>query len=479
MLLRLIDRRSRFCTEQHFEAALQLLHPGGERHLLDLRFHVQRRERQIVLRRKRPQKLLLNRLLRHEQVDLHGILLTHPVCTRDALLQQRRVPGQVHIDDRIGSLKVEPRRARVGREEEAAGGIVLKLMDQLLALFLRDGAIEPHGIELEPLDPLSDEIQHRRPFGEEHDLARILRRQLLEQFLEPLELARKTGCLLVHQIGAVRTHARQQQRLLQPQQVHFRDVSLADNSAHDLHLSPVDVELLFRGRDPHDLRGTRRQIAHDRAARAAQQHGLQILAQPVEVPVAEHLAFVIHHAVPVEKPESRAESPVVDELDDGEKIVEPVLERCSGQHQREGRAQALHGLRRLRLPVLDALALIENDQIPFRALDRENIPQHLLVVADGEEAFALVLLHAPRGAAEHDLGVARRKAQDFAAPLGFDRGGADDQHFADAGFARQEFRDSDTLDGFAEPHVVGQDRPSRAGGEGDAVQLVGQEFRFQ
>ena len=110
---------------------------------------------------------------------------------------QRRVPGQIHIDDGVGGLQIESRRASVGREEEAAGWIVLKLMDQLLPLFLRHRAIEPDGVEFEALDPLPDEVQHGRPFGEEHDFAPVFRGQLAEQFLEALELGRKTGRFLV------------------------------------------------------------------------------------------------------------------------------------------------------------------------------------------------------------------------------------------------------------------------------------------
>ena len=117
--------------------------------------------------------------------------------TGDTLLEQRRVPGQIHIDDRVGGLQIESRRAGVGREEEAAAWIMLKLMDQLLPLFLRHRAIEPDGVEFEALDPLPDEVQHGRPFGEEHDFAPVFRGQLAEQFLKALELGRKTGRFLV------------------------------------------------------------------------------------------------------------------------------------------------------------------------------------------------------------------------------------------------------------------------------------------
>ena len=100
----------------------------------------------------------------------------------------------------------------------------------------------------------------------------------------------------------------------------------------------------------------------------------------------------------VEKSKCRSETPVVDELDDREKIVEPILQRRAGEHEGERRTQALDGLSRLRFPVLDALALIQNDQIPLHALDRDKVTQYLLVVADGEKAFVLVLIAPLRSA---------------------------------------------------------------------------------
>jgi hypothetical protein len=79
------------------------------------------------------------------------------------------------VDDSIRCLEVESRGARVGREEQAACRITLKLVDQLMPLFLRHGAIEPNVVEVEALDPGLDEREHCRPFGEQHDLARFLR----------------------------------------------------------------------------------------------------------------------------------------------------------------------------------------------------------------------------------------------------------------------------------------------------------------
>ena len=83
------------------------------------------------------------------------------------------------------------------------------------------------------------------------------------------------------------------------------------------------------------------------------------------------------------------------------------------------------------------------------------------------------------GAAEHDLTVTFRKTQDLAAPLGFDRRGADDEDLADARFPREQLGNADGLNGLAEPHVIGEDRAPGSRREGDAVQLVRQELDFQ
>ena len=60
----------------------------------------------------------------------------------------------------------------------------------------------------------------------------------------------------------------------------------------------------------------------------------------------------------------------------------------------------------LRLPVLDPLAFVEDDQVPADALDGQDVAEHLLVVADGEEAVVVVLPGPLGGAADDQLHVA-------------------------------------------------------------------------
>src|SRR5207253_2881568 len=57
------------------------------------------------------------------------------------------------------------------------------------------------------------------------------------------------GRLFIEQIRAVGDHAAHEQRLLQPQQVHFADEFLADDRGDDLHVSGMQGRLLVGGRD--------------------------------------------------------------------------------------------------------------------------------------------------------------------------------------------------------------------------------------
>jgi hypothetical protein len=126
-------------------------------------------------------------------------------------------------------------------------------------------------------------------------------------------------------------------------------------------------------------------------SRPPQQYRLEPLAQQVEILVAEDFALLVGDAVSVEETECGTEPPVVNEFDHREQVVESILQWRTGEHEREGRSQALHRLRRLSLPVLDTLALVQNDQIPLCSINCEDVAQHLLVIADSEKTPVPVL----------------------------------------------------------------------------------------
>ena len=168
--------------------------------------------------------------------------------------------------------------------------VVLEAIDQFLPLLLRHRAVQPHEVQLALGQHRLDQVEHGGPFGEEQGLAVRLGEQPVEQLAEVFQLARIARRLLLDQERAVGRHAAHQQGLLQPQQVHFGDVRLARDHRHDAHVGAVQFHLLVGGRNADDLAGPRRKLLEHRLARAAAEDRPQILAQLVEVLVAQHLA---------------------------------------------------------------------------------------------------------------------------------------------------------------------------------------------
>ena len=89
-------------------------------------------------------------------------------------------------------------------------------------------------------------------------------------------------------------------------------------------------------------------------------------------------------------------------------------------------------------PVLDPLPFVENDQVPRRLLDGEDVAEHLLVVADVKKQSLAYWPPAIGAGAADELHVAVAEAVDFAPPLRLERRRADDEHLADLGLAGQQ-----------------------------------------
>src|SRR5439155_14036734 len=111
--------------------------------------------------------------------------LPHAMGPRDPLLEYGGIPGQVDVDDRVGRLQIQPRAPRVRRQEETRPRVRLEARDDLGALLLGHAPVEAYEVELALSEERLDEIEHRRPLGEERDLAIGLTRDLLEQIVEP------------------------------------------------------------------------------------------------------------------------------------------------------------------------------------------------------------------------------------------------------------------------------------------------------
>ena len=132
---------------------------------------------------------------------------------------------------------------------------------------------------------------------------------------------------------------------------------------------------------------------------AAEHHRLQPAAQFGEVLIVDRPAALVEFVEVAVEAEQRPDQFRVEVLDDRIELVDAVLDWRAGQHEGIGRAQRLHLPRRLDLPVLDALRLVEHDHVGMQDLvDVRRIAEHLLVVHDGEECgLAVGARRAGRG----------------------------------------------------------------------------------
>ena len=172
----------------------------------------------------------------------------------------------------------------------------------------------------------------------------------------------------------------------------------------------------------------------------------------------------------------RTQPAVVNELHNGIQFIQPVFKWCSREHKRKCRTKTFDHAAGLRLPILNPLAFIKNNEIPLHAFDRQDVAQNLFVIAHGEEAVVGVLGSSRGNTAGDQLAIAVTEAPDFASPLRFHRCWANDEHLGYAGFTREEFSHTDGLDGLSKSHLVGENGAPCAGGECDTVQLIRQQF---
>ncbi len=136
-----------------------------------------------MLRRQRSQQRFFKGALRHQEEDLHGPFLAHTVGPGDPLLQNGRIPGEIHIEDRIGRLEVQPCGPGIGGHEKPTGWVLLESVDEDLTLFLgqsrRGGRNPPDGPEKG-----FDQVQHRRTIQRKEHLAVLFRKKSVEKGLQ-------------------------------------------------------------------------------------------------------------------------------------------------------------------------------------------------------------------------------------------------------------------------------------------------------
>jgi hypothetical protein len=109
---RFLGRCQRFALTHLPRDVFHVLHEAGEPRSAQQDLAVATVEdsrRQGTLERQHRKHALLDRALRHEIDDAHRSYLAHAVDARDALLEDRRIPRQVHVHQCRRMLQVEPR----------------------------------------------------------------------------------------------------------------------------------------------------------------------------------------------------------------------------------------------------------------------------------------------------------------------------------------------------------------------------------
>ena len=102
----------------------------------------------------------------------------------DALFEDGRVPGQIHVDHGVGRLQVQPGGTSIGGNKEQAIRVPLEPVDQRLAIFLGKAAIQAHKRKGTRLQERFDEIQHGGPLGKQNDFEAFLGLQPIQQMTQ-------------------------------------------------------------------------------------------------------------------------------------------------------------------------------------------------------------------------------------------------------------------------------------------------------
>ena len=167
----------------------------------------------------------------------------------DTLLQQGRVPGQVHIDDHRGCvLQVQPDTAGVSGKEKSAIWVRMELFYQRTTLVSRHAAAEQHMAPTTRQQAALDQLMGSQPLAENHRLGVWVFQKLFQQRHELVDFEAVVG-LMVEQKSAVANHAHILQGAVHAALVSIRQITSlapARDDAHDGLTILIVVPALLR-----------------------------------------------------------------------------------------------------------------------------------------------------------------------------------------------------------------------------------------
>ena len=274
-----------------------------------------------------PQHAMLDGVLAHQVDDGDRAGLMLAPGAGNALLQTGRVPGQVHVDDGIGHLKVEPHAAGFRRQEQPAFGVCAESADLGPALRLRHAAGVPGELDAGAGRVLAHQLQHPHPFGEDDDLALRIVEKVGQQPLDLLHLG-TVPVLVAEDPGRVADHAHAGEELLEPVELVLGERSFRGERGEALHVEVVVLVgpgLGIGHRHEEGLDGPARKLALHVLLAPPEHHRGDPSRELVQVPEAGGVALRVQLVeLPVEA-EQRPQEIGVQELDDRVDLVDAVL----------------------------------------------------------------------------------------------------------------------------------------------------------
>ena len=314
-----------------------------------------------------------------------------------------------------------------------------------------------------------------RPLAEHHGLGIRLLEQVVEQCRQFVRLDAVIG-FLVEQIGAVARHAHvlqgagQSALVLVGKELHLAPAQ--HDPGDDLRVFLVVGHLQFGHWHQQVLVGAFRQLLQHFGFAAAYHDRCQRLADLFQPGVAGNATVLVLDLMLVQQLPGRPQTVLIDELDNGDQLLQLVFQRRAGQHHGVGAVDAFQRACGDGVPVLHPLRLVDDHQIGCPGGDQIQIRLELFVIGDLAEIVQRVVLLSLRAPAGDNQRIAAGKALDFTLPLVLERGRADHQHFRCAKMAGQNLGGSDGLDGFAQTHFVANQGPARPHGEQRTFSLV-------
>ena len=301
----------------------------------------------------------------------------------DPLLQDSRVPGDIHVDDHGAALEVQADAARVGGEKHFAGRLLLEPFHQCSPVLGRNAPVEMDVADAVSPQHVFDQLGHSQPLAEDHCLFTPFDHEFLQQDLQLFDLRPVHGGV-IDEVGVVRRHAHHGQRDLHPPLVRLAQEPVAPPLGNELrHDFPVLVvqRLLLRSQgDQEILVDARRKLFEDPVPFPPDHNAPKGMADLLQVPVADNLFRRVRDPVVVDETIERPQAMTVDELHQGVQLLGSVFDGGAGQDQGKGRFQLLDRFGGAGLPVLDTLCLIEDDQVRRPFPDQIQVSGHQFVV---------------------------------------------------------------------------------------------------